>query len=138
MTYVKEHGYGGGAFNFPRLYTDDLLSESGERLREAAVKVEGATEIYRKRVAFVQAGLTYTELLIETIKTMESYWGKKDDRLAKQALAKWKEMERLCRENPYAINWGPVRPTTPRMIGLHPDYPNPKWKPNKANDLDRN
>ncbi|MBC8868091.1 MAG: DUF4838 domain-containing protein, partial [Planctomycetes bacterium] len=59
MTYVKEHGYGGGAFNFPRLYTNDLLSESGERLREAAVKVEGAPEIYRKRVAFVRAGLTY-------------------------------------------------------------------------------
>jgi len=138
MTYVKDHGYGGGVFNFPRLYTDDLLSESGEHLREAAAKVEGAPEIYRRRVAYVRAGLTYTELLIETIKAMESYWRKKDDRLAKQALTKWEEMERLCQENPYAINWGPVRPTTPRMIGLHPDHPNPKWKPNIANDLDRN
>jgi hypothetical protein len=25
-----------------------------------------------------------------------------------------------------------------RMIGLHPDPPNPKWRPNEANDLDRN
>ena len=40
MTYVKNHGYGGGVFNFPRLYTDDLLSEAGEHLREAAVKTE--------------------------------------------------------------------------------------------------
>jgi hypothetical protein len=107
-------------------------------LREAAVKVKGAPEIYRKRVAFVRAGLTYTELLVDTIKTMESYWRKKDDRLARQALTNWKEMERLCNENPYAINWGPVRSTTPRMMGLHPDYPNPKWKPNRANDLDQN
>ena len=26
----------------------------------------------------------------------------------------------------------------PRIIGLHPDHPNPKWKPNRANALDRN
>jgi hypothetical protein len=115
-----------------------LLSQAGEHLREAAAKVEGAPEIYRKRVAFVRAGLTYSRLLIETIEAMESYWRKKDDRIATEALANWEEMERLCKENPYAINWGPVRPTTPRMIGLHPDYPNPKWKPNEANDLDRN
>ena len=74
MTCVKKHGYGGGVVNFPRLYSDDLLSESGEHLREAAVKVERAPEIYRKRVAFVRAGLTYTGLLVDTIKTMESHW----------------------------------------------------------------
>ena len=138
MTYVREHGYGGGVFNFPRLYTDDLLSQAGEHLREAAAKVEGVPEIYRKRVAFVQAGLTYSRLLIETIRAMQSYWRNRDDRIAAEALANWEEMERLCIENPYAINRGPVRPTTPRMIGLHPNYPNPKWKPNQANDLDRN
>jgi hypothetical protein len=121
MTYVKEHGYGGGAFNFPRLYTDDLLSRAGEHLREAAAKVERAAEIYQQRVAFVRAGLTYSRLLIDTIEAMESYWHEKDDRMAAVALANWEEMERLCTESPYAINWGPVRPTTPRMIGLHPD-----------------
>jgi hypothetical protein len=125
-------------FNFPGLYTDDLLSESGEHLRLAAARVETAPEIYRKRVAFVRAGLTYSQLLIETIGLMESYWRKKDDSVATRVLANWEERERLCQEYPFAINWGPVRPTTPRMIGLHPDHPNPKWKPNKANDLDRN
>ncbi|HJN08196.1 MAG TPA: DUF4838 domain-containing protein [Pirellulaceae bacterium] len=138
MSYVKEHGYGGGVFNFPRLYTDDLLSKSGKHLNEAAAKVETAPEIYRKRVAFVRAGLTYSQLMIETIGLMESFWRKQDDRIAKQVLANWKEMERLCQANPFAINWGSVRATTPRMKGLHPDYPDPKWKPNQANDLDQN
>ena len=138
MAYVKKQGYGGEVFNFPKLYTDDLLSESGKHLKEAAAKVETAPEIYRKRVAFVQAGLTYSQLLIETIGLMVSYWRKQDDRIAKQVLANWGEMERLCQANPFAINWGPVRPTTPRMKDLHPDNPNRKWKPNKANDLDQN
>ena len=53
-------------------------------------------------------------------------------------MANWEEMERLCKEHPYAINWGPVHPATPRMNGLHRDYPDPKWKPNQANDLDQN
>lgn len=138
MAYVKEQGYGGGVFSFPRLYTDDLLSESGEHLRLAAAKVETGPEVYRQRVAFVRAGLTYSQLLIEAIGLMESYWRKKDGRIATKVLTNWEERERLCQEYPFAINWGPVRPTTPRMIGLHPDHPNPKWKPNKANDLDRN
>ncbi|MCA9122732.1 MAG: DUF4838 domain-containing protein [Planctomycetaceae bacterium] len=138
MAYVKEHGYGGGVFNFPRLYTDELLSESREHLRLAAAKVETAPEIYRRRVAFVRAGLTYSERLIETIRLMESYWRKQDDAVAAKVLANWQEIEQLCQANPFAINWGPVRPTTPRMIGLHPDHPNPKWKPNNANDLDQN
>jgi hypothetical protein len=138
MTYVKEHGYGGGVFNFPRLYTHDLLSESREHLRKAATKADTAPEVYRQRVAFIRAGLTYSQLLIETTDLMESYWRKKDDSVAAKVLANWEEMERLCKEHPFAINWGPARPTTPRMKGLHPDYPNPKWIPDKANDLDQN
>jgi len=138
MAYVKKHGYGGGVFNFPQLYTGKLLSESREHLRLAADKVETAPEIYRRRVAFIRAGLTYSERLIETIRLMETYWRKKDDAVATTVLANWDELERLCKEYPFAINWGPVRPTTPRMKGLHPDFPNPKWKPNKANDLDQN
>ncbi len=138
MAFVKEHGYGGGVFNFPRLYTDDLLSESREHLRLAAAKVETAPQIYRRRVAFIRAGLTHSQLLIEAIELMESYWRKKDDAVATGVLANWQEMERLCKENPFAINWGPVRPTTPRMRGLHPDYPDPKWKSTVANDLDQN
>lgn len=138
MEYVKQHGYAGGVFNFPRLYTEALLNQADDQLTKAEVRVEAAPETIRRRVAFVRAGLTYSALLIDTIKAMESYWRKNDNAVANRVLANWKEMERRCQQYPYAINWGPVRPSTPRMIGLHPDYPNPKWKPGKVNDLDSN
>jgi hypothetical protein len=137
MKFVEEHGYGGGAFNFPQLYTEELLREAGGHLQTAAEKVGDAPEIHRKRVEFIQAGLTFTELLMENIGAMDSYWRKKDDSIAKRVIANWERMERLCQNHPYAINWSPVRPSTPRMIGLHPDYPNPKWKP-PVQDLDQN
>jgi len=95
-------------------------------LSDAAAKVEQGPEIYRQRVAFVSVGLAFSRLLIETIEDMEAYWRQKDEAIAAQAVANWKKMERLCSETPYAINWGPVRPTTPRMIGLHPAHPDPK------------
>jgi len=136
MEFVKEHGYGSGVFNFPRLYTGELLREAGGHLEIAAEKAE-TSEIYRTRVAFVQAGLDWTALLIENVAAMNAYWQKKDDALARQVIANWETMEQLCQDHPWAINWGPVRPSTPRMIGLHPDYPNPKWKP-PVQDLDQN
>lgn len=138
MAYVNEHGYGAGVFDLPRIFTEGLLAQSDEHLRQAEAAAADSSEVFRERVQFVRAGLTYTRLLMETIDAMESYWTKKDDALAKQVLANWAEMERVCEAHPYAINWGPVRPSTPRMIGLHPDYPNPKWKPGKAQDLDQN
>lgn len=138
MEYVQEHGYGGGVFNFPKLYSDTLLKQADDHLLKAEKRVASASKKYRERVAFVRAGLTYTGLLIDTIRNMESYWRKKDKAVAEHVIANWEEAQRLCEQNPFAINWGPVRPTTPRMLGLHPDYPNPKWKPAKVNDLDRN
>ena len=102
------------------------------------MSVKNAPKIYRQRVAFVRAGLTYTRMLIDNINAMELYWRNKDDAIARKVLANWKAMEELCAKHVYAINWGPVRPKTSRMRGLHPDYPNPKWKPSKANDLDQN
>jgi hypothetical protein len=137
MAYVEKHGYGAGAFNLPRLFTTELLRQSDEYLRRASANVKTAPEIFRQRVEFVRAGLTFTQLMIDNINAMESYWRKKDDAIAKKVLANWAAMEQLCAAHPYAINWGPVRPSTPRMIGLHPDYPNPKWKP-RVNDLDQN
>jgi hypothetical protein len=137
MKFVDEKGYGGGVFNFPQLYTKELLREAGDHLQTAAEKAGDAPEIYLERVEFIQAGLTFTELLIENIVAMDSYWRKKDDSITKRVVANWERMERLCQDHPYAINWSPVRPSTPRMIGLHPDYPNPKWKP-PVQDLDQN
>ena len=136
MAYVKKHGYQGGLSSFPKLYTDELLTRAGRHLESARMKTKHG--IHRDRVAFVQAGLSYSKLLLKNVKAMESYWRKKDAGIAKQVLATWQQMEELCQANPYAINWGPVRPTTPRMRGLHPDHPNPKWKPDQVKDLDQN
>jgi hypothetical protein len=137
MDYVGKHGYGAGAFNLPRLFTAELLRQSDEHLRQASASVEAGPEIYRRRVDFVRAGLTFTQLMIENIDAMECYWRKNDAVIAKKVLANWEAMEQLCAAHPYAINWGPVRPSTARMIGLHPDYPNPEWKP-RIEDLDQN
>ena len=136
--YVANHGYDAGVFNFPQLYTSDLLRQSDEQLQRATAAVKSAPKLYRQRVEFVRAGLAYTQMLIENINAMELYWRNKDDAIAGQVLANWKAMERLSAKHPYAINWGPVRPKTSRMRGLHPDYPNPKWRSSKGNDLDQN
>ena len=138
MAYVEKYGYGAGAFNLPRLFTDELLAKSENSLSEAAEAVADGPEVYRKRVKFVRAGLTFTQLVIENINAMESYWREEDEALGKKVKANWETMERLCQSNPFAINWGPVRPSGSRMIGQHPDYPNPKWKPNEVKDLDQN
>lgn len=138
MAYVAKHGYESGVFNLPRLYTAELLSEADEQLRRAAAQVDKGPDVYRRRVGFVQAGLYYQRRLMEIIGWMQSYWENKDEAVAAKVLANWEVIQRLCEEHPYAINWGPVRPSTPRMAGLHPQHPNPKWKPKPAADLDPN
>ncbi|MFZ5829617.1 MAG: DUF4838 domain-containing protein [Planctomycetota bacterium] len=146
MDYVRERGYEAGLFAFPSLYSKDLLSRADVHLQRAAAQVHDGPDVFRRRVAFVQAGLAWTRLVVENIALMDGYWREPDEAVAQRVRENWKQMERLGEEHPYAINWGPVRPTTPRMLGLHPDYPNPKWKPTrqpkpsgkKPQDLDQN
>lgn len=58
----------------------------------------------------------------------------------KKVLANWKAIRKILDAHPYALNPGPIRPTTPRMAGLHPEYPARKWKPQpkseRPEDLD--
>lgn len=113
-----------GLFAFPKLYTPQLLADSQDRLDRAAQAVEPGS-IEARRVAFIQAGLTYTQLLIEIIRQMNGYWQKKtkDEAVAATVRQLWEQIEKHVAAHPHAINWGPVRPITPRMAGLHPDYP---------------
>jgi hypothetical protein len=136
MAFIAKNGEA-GVFAFPQLYTDDLLRNSQARLDRAAAAVP-ADSIQAKRVAFVQAGLTYTRLTVEDIGLMDHYWNQKDDTIAAKVKANWETIEKLVADHPFSINWGPVRPSTPRMAGLHPDYPNPKAKKKQPNDLDLN
>jgi hypothetical protein len=136
MAFIAENGEA-GVFAFPQLYTDKLLGDSQARLDRAAAAVP-TDSIQAKRVAFVQAGLTYTRLTVENIGLMDRYWKEKDDAIAAKVKANWETIEKLVADHPFSINWGPVRPITPRMADLHPDHPNPKAKKRPPKDLDLN
>ena len=75
---------------------------------------------------------------MENITLMDRYWKKKDDTIAAQVKQNWVTIEKLVADHPYSLNWGPIRPSTPRMPGLHPDFPPPKTKKKRVNDLDLN
>ena len=126
-----------GLFSFPNLYTEGLLAESQVRLDQAAAAVP-ADSVFAKRVAFVQAGLTYTRLQMENCVLMEGYWSKPEEAVAERVKQNWVTLEKLVADHPYSINWGPVRPGSPRTLGLHPDFPNPKAKKPRPKDLDLN
>lgn len=137
MTFT-EMNLEAGVFAFPELYTAELLKRSQAQLDRAAAAVP-ADSVHAKRVAFVQAGLTYTKLTVENITLMTDYWKKKDAAVAEQVLKNWAEAEKLAAAQPYSINWGPVKPGAPRMQGLHPDHRPAKVKKVKkgaSNDLD--
>ena len=143
MAYVAKHGYGAGLAKLPELYTPGLLDDCEATLAKALAAIAGDSELstrQRQRVKFVQAGLRYSRMLVENIEVMEAHWAGSGESVkdVKRVLGNWSQMEQLCRQHPYAINWGPVRPTTPRMLGLHPDHPNPKRKPAAVRDLDQN
>lgn len=126
-----------GVFTFPQLYTAALLTASQFRLDHAAAAVP-ADSIFAKRVAFIQSGLTHTKLMMDIITLMDGYWKKKDPAVAERVKQYWTAMEKNAADHPYSINWGPVRPITPRGAGLHPDSPPPKPKKKRVNDLDLN
>eukprot|EP01031_Cornospumella_fuschlensis_P013507 gene13507-16518_t len=115
MVFTAKNGEA-GVLSFDGLYTDDLLRESQARLDRAAAAVT-ADPLLRSRVAFVQAGLTYTKLTMSNIGLMKGYWKKKDETTADQVRKNWKTIEGLVAANPYSINWGPVRAGTPRTLG---------------------
>jgi hypothetical protein len=138
MDYTDQHGYEGGLENLAALYTPDLLATARGHLKRAAEAAASGPEIYRKRVEFVGVGLQWTELVVANARLMKDYWKKPTSEVAEQVRANWKVMEALATANRPAINWGPSRPMTPRMAGLHPDYPPKKGKKKPAKDLDLN
>jgi len=138
--FTNEQGYDGGLENLTKLYTHELLDEAAGHLRRAAeVAAADPNPIYARRVAFVDIGLRYTRLTVENARLMAGYWKKPDAAVATKVRENWKLVEAVATEQPYAINSSPVRPTTPRMLGFHPDHPPKKAKKSKskpANDLD--
>jgi len=135
MAYVDEHGEK-GVFHFPVLYTEERFREAEALLQHAAATVAGSPEPYPQRVEFVRAGLSFTRLVIGNATLMRGYWLEPDETVAARVLANWEEMERLCAEHPHAVNWGPCRPATDRMAGLHPEHPHRRFGPRQLRDLD--
>jgi hypothetical protein len=140
--FTDENGYDGGLENLLKIYTPELLDEAAGHLRKAAeAAAADPNPIYAKRVAFVDVGLRYTRLTIENARLMSGYWKKPDEAVAAKVKSNWTTIEKVVAEQPYAINWGPVRSITPRMLGFHPDHPPKKAKKSnreRAKDLDLN
>lgn len=126
-----------GVFGFAGLFTEELLRDSAARLDLAAAAAP-TESTFARRIGFVRAGLTYTEMQMENIRLMEGYWKEPSPEVAARVRRNWEAIETHVATFPYAINWGPVRPTTPRMLPLHPDGEKPKARRARANDLDQN
>jgi hypothetical protein len=133
--FVDRHGEA-GVFQFPKMYTPERLREAA-RLLDAAAQAAAVSELLSRRVAMVRAGLDYTELCMDTIGLMRGYWLKKDPEVAARALKNWERVEALATGQDSGINWGPVRPSTERMAGLHPDHPPSKTSLRLLRDLDK-
>jgi hypothetical protein len=108
---------------YPAIYNPTFFDQAYALLDRAAKAVAAEPGPYGKRVAFIRAGLDYTRLIVGIRAIMEgnTKGGKLTAEQDKQVRADWAAIEQLCKEQPMAINWGPVRPLTPRMAGLHPD-----------------
>lgn len=140
QAHVNKYGGRAGLAKFTELYTVELLKRAKRELNQATSAVAQGPELYRRRVAFVAAGFDYTHLMVENIHFMEHFWSRPDEQIASKVLANWKAVQQILDTHPQALNPGPIRPTTPRMAGLHPEYPARKWKPlpksKRPEDLD--
>ena len=107
---------------YPDVYDKAFFDRAYAILEQASRKVMDEPERFGARIDFVRIGLDHTRHMIDIRAGMTRYWNRDESELA-NVLATWEKIEQLCKNHPYAINWGPIRPLTPRMAGLHPDYP---------------
>jgi hypothetical protein len=128
MAFVKEVPNRYRAFDVPSRYTPEWFAKAGSLLDRAEEKLAGRPEIYRRRVAFVRAGLDHTRLVVDTRRWMqkvEQSQGKDAEAVAK-VKANWETAARFAKTFPaFAINYQAVfsQPMNKRMMGLHPDQP---------------
>lgn len=115
----------------PRFYTAEFFKKAQDMLTQAASETAEGTGNYGKRVELAQAGLEYTEMVIDTRAAMQTWEdSKKTDEKAKaHVLANWARTEEMRKTFPeYAINWKWVfrndktekDPKRRRSFGLHP------------------
>ena len=132
MEFVAEELSRQRAYDIPKKYTPALLAKAQSHLDAAAAKLTDADEKYRRRLHFIQCGLDYTKLVVDTRSWMQKFEASKgkDAEAKAKVLANWKRVEQMKKDFPeFAINWQAVfRVPTPggdakRVMGLHPDAP---------------
>jgi len=132
MEFVAEEPSRHRAFDLPKKYTPELFAQAQAYLDAAAKKLTTADEKYRRRLDFIQYGLDYAKLVVDTRAGMQKLEASKgQDAAAKaQVRANWDRAEQMKQKAPaYAINWQAVfrQPGNgggdgnKRVMGLHPE-----------------
>ena len=133
MEFVAEEPSRQRAFDLPKKYTPERFARAQAHLDAAAGKLASADEKYRRRLHFVQCGLDYARLVVETRAAMQKFeasQGRDPDAQA-EVLANWQRAAGMKDDFPeFAINWQAVfrEPTgtsdsNKRVMGLHPAAP---------------
>ena len=134
MEFVAKEPSRFRAYDLPKKYTPELFAQAQAHLDAAAKKLATADEKYRRRLNFVQYGLDYAKLLVDTragVQKLEASKGQDMDAKAKVE-ANYSRAEQMKQNAPaHAINWQAVfrQPGSgggdgnQRVMGLHPEVP---------------
>jgi hypothetical protein len=91
---------------FQQVYGEDFMNRADTVLKQAEAKVT-ASDLHRRRVAYVRAGFDFTRLMVRTIPLMTRIReGRSEATVAEvaQAQANWRAMEQVAKTaEPYAI-----------------------------------
>lgn len=133
MEFVAEEPSRHRAFDLPKKYTPELFARARSHLDAASAKLGVAEGKYRRRLRFVQCGLDFAELVVDTRARMQKLEaGKGHDADARaRVMANWKRAAQMREDFPeFAINWqavfrdpGSGSGDNKRTMGLHPDVP---------------
>ena len=127
MEFVAEEPSRQRAFLLPQKYTPELLAQAQSHLDAAASKLADGEAVYRRRLHFVQCGLEFTKLVVDTRAWMQKLESGRDPAARARVLENWRQAETMKRTFPeFAINWQAVfrEGTDPkRVMGLHPKLP---------------
>ena len=134
MEFVAKEPSRFRAYDLPKKYTPELFAQAQAHLDTAAKKLAAGDEKYRRRLNFVQYGLDYAKLLVDTragVQKLEASKGQDIDAKAKVE-ANYSRAEQMKQNAPaHAINWQAVfrlpgsggGDGNQRVMGLHPDVP---------------
>ena len=134
MEFVAKEPSRFRAFDLPKKYTPELFAQAQSHLNTAAKKFAAADEKYRRRLHFIQYGLDYAKLLVDTRTWMQKLEVSKGQDIAAKAIVEtnYSRAEQMKQNAPaHAINWQAVfrlpgyggGDGNQRVMGLHPDAP---------------